>query len=61
MMAVNPYLEHIVETHISLKELWKVDLNEIEGLKDLVTKYLIDIEKNGIESALKEIVSLKNI
>lgn len=51
------YLEHIVETILGLKELWKVDLNEIEGLKDLVTKYLIDIEKNGIENALKEIVS----
>jgi len=51
------YLEHIVESVLGLKELWKQDLNEIEGLKDMVTKYLILIEDKGMEGALKEIVS----
>lgn len=50
------YLGYIVESVLGLKDLWKTDLNEIEGLKDLVTKYLINLERNGMEIALKEIL-----
>lgn len=51
------YLAYIVETVLGIESLWNMNLNEIEGFKDLVTKYLISIEKNGIEKALKEILS----
>lgn len=50
------YLDYIVETILGLKELWKLDLNEIEGLKDLVTEYLICMEKKGMKAALKEML-----
>ena len=54
--GTDEYLEYIVETVLGLSELWKMNLNEIEGLKDLVTRYLINIERNGMEIALKEIL-----
>lgn len=50
------YLEYIAETVLHLEALWKMNLNEVEGLKDLVTKYLISIERKGIQKALKEIL-----
>lgn len=50
------YLGHIVEIVLGLESLWKMNLNEIEGLKDQVSRYLISIERNGIEIALKEIL-----
>lgn len=49
-------LGQIVEKVLGLDGLWKMDLNQIEGLKALVTGYLIDIEKKGIEYAVKELI-----
>lgn len=48
------YLEHIVKTVLAMEDLWKMNLNKIEGLKDEITGFLIEIEKKGIRVALRE-------
>lgn len=50
------YLKHIVETILGMKDFWKMDLNEIEGLKDEVSYYLTKIAKKGISNALEEVM-----
>lgn len=39
------------------EEMWGLDLNTIEGFNDLVTSYLEQMEKDGIENTVKAIVS----
>lgn len=50
------YLEHIVSSVLRYEKLWGSDLNNVDGLKDKVTYYLINIEKEGIKKALYEVV-----
>ena len=40
---------------LSLKDIWKKDLNHVPGLTKAVTRHLINIEKNGIKAALKNL------
>jgi tagaturonate reductase len=49
-------LKSIVTTVLGYEKNWKMNLNEIQGLTDAVTKYLISIEKLGIKEALKEVM-----
>jgi tagaturonate reductase len=46
----------IVEVVLARKDIWKVDLNNIEGLATLTSQYLYNIEANGMEMALKEMI-----
>lgn len=54
--GTDEYLEHIVETILGLENLWKMNLNEVEGLKDQATSYLTKIVKEGIHKALEEVI-----
>jgi tagaturonate reductase len=49
-------LKNIVTIVLAYENNWKMNLNEIEGLTDKVTNYLIKIEKLGIKEALKEVM-----
>lgn len=49
-------LHNVVETVLGLEDLWKMDLNKISGLTDLVTKYIAAIEKSGMQEAIKEVM-----
>lgn len=49
-------LKKLVTTILSFKKVWKMDLNEVQGLTDAVSHYLINIEKIGIQEALKEVL-----
>jgi len=50
------YMEYIVEEVLGLEELWETNLNGIKNLKDEVSRYLIDIQKNGLQNAIREIL-----
>lgn len=50
------YLNYIVESVLGLEELWEINLNKINGLKEKVSYYLIKIVKEGIEKALEEVI-----
>jgi len=54
--GTDEYYRYIVETVLNLEDLWKMDLCKIDGFKDVVSTYLINIEKEGIGIALKEIL-----
>ena len=49
-------LKNIVTTVLQYKKVWKMDLNEVQGLTEAVTHYLINIEKLGMQEALKEVL-----
>lgn len=49
-------LRNIVEKVLSNEEIWKMDLNKVEGLTDKVTHYLIEIEGLGMKKALNEVM-----
>jgi hypothetical protein len=49
-------VERIVKTVFSKKALWDMDLNEVEGLADLVAGFLFDIVTSGIENTMKGLV-----
>ncbi|MDT8717399.1 tagaturonate reductase [Clostridium sp. 19966] len=49
-------LKEIVTSVLAYEKNWKKNLNEIPGLTDAVTKYLVSIEKLGIKEALKEVM-----
>jgi len=49
-------LKKLVTTILAYKKVWKMDLNEVKGLTDLVSHYLITIEKIGINQAIKEVL-----
>jgi tagaturonate reductase len=47
---------NVMVTILAYEKNWKLDLNEVQGLTDLVTNYLIKIENLGIQEALKEVM-----
>jgi Mannitol-1-phosphate/altronate dehydrogenases len=49
-------LRNVVTTVLGYEKNWKMNLNEVQGLTDAVTNYLIKIEKLGIKEALKEVM-----
>lgn len=49
-------LKDLVTAILKYEKLWKMDLNEVKGLRDAVAHYLINIEKIGICEALKEVL-----
>ncbi|MDO4534936.1 MAG: tagaturonate reductase [Clostridium perfringens] len=50
-------LRNIVRNVLGYKGNWKIDLNEIPGLTDKVSDYLIDIENLGIKEAIKKVMN----
>jgi tagaturonate reductase len=48
-------LAKVVSTVLANERIWKMDLNNVEGLTEKVTNYLAAIEKSGIKEALKNI------
>lgn len=49
-------LKNIVTTVLSQENIWKMNLNDIDGLTDEVTTYLTKIEKLGIGVVLNEVM-----
>jgi len=49
-------LKRLVTTILAYKKIWKMDLNDVQGLTQAVTHYLTNIEKLGIGEALKEVL-----
>lgn len=49
-------LKNIVTSVLGYEKNWKMNLNDIDGLNELVTKYLSDIERLGIKEAVKEVL-----
>ncbi len=49
-------LNNIVSSVLSWDDKWKMNLNKVEGLTDLVTYYLSKIEEVGIKEAVKEVL-----
>jgi tagaturonate reductase len=49
-------LGNVVTSVLAYQRIWKMDLNEVKGLTQAVTHYLINIEKLGIKEALKEVL-----
>jgi tagaturonate reductase len=49
-------LGNVVTSVLAYQKIWKMNLNEVKGLTQAVTHYLINIEKLGIKEALKEIL-----
>lgn len=49
-------IRKLVNTVLAYENNWKMNLNEIKGLTDLVTEYLIKIEEKGIEKAVLEVL-----
>ncbi|MDV4150460.1 tagaturonate reductase [Clostridium sp. AL.422] len=48
-------LNSIVTEVLSMESIWKQNLNEIDGLNNLVSKYLNNISRNEIENAIQEV------
>lgn len=53
----NESLRNIVKNVLGYKANWKMDLNEVQGLTDKVSDYLIDIENLGINEAVKKVMN----
>ncbi|WP_298844363.1 tagaturonate reductase, partial [Clostridium sp.] len=49
-------LRKLATTILAYKKVWKMDLNEVKGLTEAVTHYLLNIEKIGIKEAIKEVL-----
>lgn len=49
-------LRNVVTSVLAYQRIWKIDLNEVKGLTQAVTQYLINIEELGIQEALKEVL-----
>ncbi|MGL4954426.1 MAG: tagaturonate reductase [Cetobacterium sp.] len=54
LWMTNNYNE-IVKAVLGLENHWDTDLNKVEGMTDLVAKYLEMIDKVGVAKALKEV------
>lgn len=54
LWKTNNYNE-IAKTVLGLESHWDTDLNAVEGMTDLVAKYLENIDKVGVAKALKEV------
>jgi tagaturonate reductase len=52
-----PALKEVVREVLAYDKVWKRDLNEVEGLADVVSNHLISIEKNGMKQAVEELVN----
>ncbi|WPC40407.1 tagaturonate reductase [Clostridium sp. JS66] len=46
----------IVKEVLANKSIWKMNLNDVEGLSEKVSYYLIQIQKLGMKEALKEVM-----
>jgi tagaturonate reductase len=49
-------LKTVVTSVLAYERVWKMNLNEVEGLTEAVTHYLVNIEKLGVKEALKEVL-----
>ncbi|ABR46782.1 Mannitol dehydrogenase, C-terminal domain [Alkaliphilus metalliredigens QYMF] len=49
-------LKHIVTTILSNEKIWKMDLNQISGLTDMVTNYLSKIQEHGVKNVLQRMM-----
>ena len=49
-------LQALTKKVLAFDSVWKMDLNGIPGMTDAVTGYLIDIEKEGMEKAIQQIL-----
>lgn len=49
-------LNYIVEEILSLEDIWQINLNEIEGLRQATTNYLSIIANQGMIKALEEVI-----
>lgn len=47
--------ENIVKSVLGLENHWDMDLNSVQGMTELVAKYLKNIDKNGVKKALEEV------
>ena len=47
--------ENIGKSVLGLENHWDMDLNSVEGMTELVAKYLENIDKNGVKKALEEV------
>lgn len=47
--------ENIVKSVLGLENHWDMDLNSVEGMTELVAKYLENIDKSGVKKALEEV------
>lgn len=47
--------ENIAKSVLGLENHWDMDLNSVEGMTELVAKYLENIDKNGVKKALEEV------
>ncbi|HEY8891920.1 MAG TPA: tagaturonate reductase [Clostridium sp.] len=54
--GTEPAIKNLVTIVLKFKRVWKMDLNEVQGLTDAVSHYLINIEKIGIKEAIKEVL-----
>lgn len=54
LWSTNNYRK-IVEYVLALEKHWDINLNTVEGMTDLVTHYLENIDKYGVKKSLKEV------
>lgn len=47
--------ENIAKSVLGLESHWDMDLNSVQGMTELVAKYLENIDKNGVKKALEEV------
>ena len=47
--------ENIAKSVLGLENHWDMDLNSVQGMTELVAKYLENIDKNGVKKALEEV------
>lgn len=47
--------ENIAKSVLGLENHWDMDLNLVQGMTELVAKYLENIDKNGVKKALEEV------
>jgi tagaturonate reductase len=50
-------IRNVVTTVLGYQKVWKMDLNSVEGLTEAVTNHLLNIEKEGIQNALQQILT----
>ncbi|MBL0358168.1 MAG: tagaturonate reductase [Chitinophagaceae bacterium] len=48
-------LKNLVTTVLGYSKNWKSDLNDVGGLNDAVTNHLVNIERNGMQQAVKSL------
>lgn len=51
-------LESIVKNVLSFEEVWKMDLNEIDGLHSLVSEYVYSINTKGMKESLENLLKI---